>query len=310
METMEAWIAELTWSIFTVHSGQSIINEIDVDPIFSNPYHQSDTMDEQLLAVTSDTASPQEDFDCDLIEQFILSPPHHHLSDFNDDDNNNDDNDGVSFNVQESPPLMKQKKETKKKQAVSSVNTTKRRRQPRQVQDHIMAERKRRELLGQLFISLSTIIPGLKKIDKTTVLGEAIKHMRQLQEKVNVLEEIAAERTVESFVIDYSASGGSSGGGGGADGGGGGSDRSLPAIEVKTATNTVLLRICCDKHNGLLTKLFTELEKHHYLSITNLTVIPFSSFALEVTIVAQMEDGFNRNVNDFVTILQSALRSP
>ncbi|XP_056695790.1 transcription factor bHLH25-like [Spinacia oleracea] len=111
-------------------------------------------------------------------------------------------------------------------------------------------------------------------------------------------------------VHDKTASGGSSGGGGGADGGGGGSDRSLPAIEVKTATNTVLLRICCDKHNGLLTKLFTELEKHHYLSITNLTVIPFSSFALEVTIVAQMEDGFNRNVNDFVTSLRSALRSP
>ncbi|KNA06060.1 hypothetical protein SOVF_184400, partial [Spinacia oleracea] len=244
METMEAWIAEL---------------EIDVDPIFSNPYHQSDTMDEQLLAVTSDTASPQEDFDCDLIEQFILSPPHHHLSDFNDDDNNNDDdNDGVSFNVQESPPLMKQKKETKKKKKKEAVSSgsTKKRRHPRQVQDHIMAERKRRELLSQLFISLSAIVPGLKKIDKTTVLGEAIKHMRQLQEKVKVLEEIAAKRIVESVVIDYSASGGSNGGGGSGDSGdsgdGGYSDRSPPAIEVKTTSNTVLLRICCDKHNGLL----------------------------------------------------------
>jgi hypothetical protein len=32
------------------------------------------------------------------------------------------------------------------------------------VQDHIIAERRRREKINQRFIELSTVIPGLKKV--------------------------------------------------------------------------------------------------------------------------------------------------
>lgn len=38
-------------------------------------------------------------------------------------------------------------------------------RSPVQAQDHVIAERKRREKLGDLFISLSKIVPGLKKVN-------------------------------------------------------------------------------------------------------------------------------------------------
>lgn len=37
-------------------------------------------------------------------------------------------------------------------------------RDPLQAQDHLMAERKRRENLSQLFITLSKVVPGLKKV--------------------------------------------------------------------------------------------------------------------------------------------------
>lgn len=37
-------------------------------------------------------------------------------------------------------------------------------RTPLQAQDHLMAERKRREELRQLFIALSKVVPGLKKV--------------------------------------------------------------------------------------------------------------------------------------------------
>lgn len=37
-------------------------------------------------------------------------------------------------------------------------------RTPLQAQDHVVAERKRRENLTQLFISLSKVVPGLKKV--------------------------------------------------------------------------------------------------------------------------------------------------
>ncbi|KAE8654385.1 hypothetical protein F3Y22_tig00117048pilonHSYRG00151 [Hibiscus syriacus] len=43
-----------------------------------------------------------------------------------------------------------------------------------QTNDTALAERKRREKLSQKFIALSALVPGLKKMDKATVLGDAI----------------------------------------------------------------------------------------------------------------------------------------
>ncbi|KAF7843064.1 nicotiana tabacum ORF protein [Senna tora] len=54
-------------------------------------------------------------------------------------------------------------------------------------------EWKRREKLSQRFIALSALVPGLKKMDKASVLGDAIKYLKQLQEKVKSLEEEEAK---------------------------------------------------------------------------------------------------------------------
>lgn len=43
-------------------------------------------------------------------------------------------------------------------------------RTPIQAQDHVIAERKRRDHLRQLFISLSKIVPGLRKVIGTSLL--------------------------------------------------------------------------------------------------------------------------------------------
>ncbi|RWV98732.1 hypothetical protein GW17_00038402 [Ensete ventricosum] len=81
-------------------------------------------------------------------------------------------------------------------------------------QEHIMAERKRREKLSQRFIELSAIVPGLKKLtksrfmspalgkmDKASVLSDAIKYLKQLQENVKALEDQVAKRNVDSAVL-------------------------------------------------------------------------------------------------------------
>ncbi|RWR84889.1 transcription factor bHLH18-like protein [Cinnamomum micranthum f. kanehirae] len=97
-------------------------------------------------------------------------------------------------------------------------------RPPSHTQDHIIAERKRREKLSQRFIALSAIVPGLKKViflfflptinliffssrfyeyvwDKASVLGDAIKYVKQLQDKVKTMEEQTLKKTVESVVF-------------------------------------------------------------------------------------------------------------
>ncbi|XP_021735821.1 transcription factor bHLH18-like [Chenopodium quinoa] len=315
---MDAWLAELEIDMGTI------------DSLINNPYDEQSVMDmessfeEQLAATFFDTASPQGDIECNVIEQYISSPPIPDISENHDDNNDNinnkndNDNNIVSSNVQERQP-SKTKQKTKK-QAMSTSHAPKRKRQPSQVQDHIIAERKRRELLSQMFISLSAILPGLKKIDKTSILGEAIKHLKELQEKVKVLESEVAKRTVESVVLfkgiandnvsssstveDYGGNGSS--GSSDDDGGNNNSSDSFLEIEVKVLEKTILLRVYCEKRKEILAKLFAEVDKHH-LVITNFSVIPFENLALNITIVAQMERGFNKNVREFATTLRNAL---
>ncbi|CAL9151598.1 unnamed protein product [Musa hybrid cultivar] len=169
--------------------------------------------------------------------------------------------------------------------------------------EHIIAERKRREKLTQRFIALSAVVPGLKKMDKASVLGDAINYLKRLEEKVKMLEDQAAKRTVESAVlvkrsrlrVDVDSSS---------------RDESLdglPQIEAKMSGKTVLVKIHCDNRKGLLVKVLSEIEKLH-LSVANTSAISFVGSSLDITVMAQVEDGFDMMVKDVVTQLSSAFR--
>lgn len=54
------------------------------------------------------------------------------------------------------------------KASPGTKKTSTRTRPPSQTYDHIIAERKRRELLSQRFVALSAIVPGLKKVSTYT----------------------------------------------------------------------------------------------------------------------------------------------
>ncbi|WOK92266.1 transcription factor bHLH18-like [Canna indica] len=175
--------------------------------------------------------------------------------------------------------------------------------------EHIIAERKRREKLSQRFIALSAIVPGLKKMDKASVLGDAIKYLKQLEEKVKSLEEQAAKRTVESAVLvkrsqlcadDDSSS---------CDENFEGQqwNESLPEIEAKMSEKSILIKIHCENGKGVLVKALSEIEKLH-LSVVNTSVIPFAGSSLDITVMAQIEDGFDMTVKDLVKKISSAFR--
>nr|XP_010936244.1 transcription factor bHLH18 [Elaeis guineensis] len=175
-------------------------------------------------------------------------------------------------------------------------------------QDHIIAERKRREKLSQRFIALSAIIPGLKKMDKASVLGDAIKYLKQLQEKVKSLEEQNAKRTVESAVL-VKKSQLSSDDDGSYDENFGGqpSGESLPEIGAKMSEKSVLIKIHCEKSKGILVKALCEIEKLH-LTVINTSVIPFASSLLDITVVAQVDEEFSMTVKELVKKLNSAFK--
>ncbi|CAI0430708.1 unnamed protein product [Linum tenue] len=185
----------------------------------------------------------------------------------------------------------------------SSMATTTR--SPSHAQDHILAERKRREKLSQRFIALSSIVPGLKKMDKASVLGDAIKYVKHLQEKIKQLEEQTKKRTVESVVLvkryhlpaaddddDHSNSSSND-------------DAELPEIEARASERDVMIRIHCEKQPGVLAKVLSEVESLR-LSIVNSSVLPFGNSTLDITIVAQMDGEFSMKVIELVKNLRLA----
>uniref|UniRef100_A0A0E0FET4 BHLH domain-containing protein n=1 Tax=Oryza meridionalis TaxID=40149 RepID=A0A0E0FET4_9ORYZ len=154
---------------------------------------------------------------------------------------------------------------------------------PGYVQDHIIAERRRREKINQRFIELSTVIPGLKKMDKATILGDAVKYVKELQEKVKTLEEEADGGRAAMVVRKSSCSGRQSAGG---DGDGGTTTARMPEMEVRVWERSVLVRVQCGNARGLLVRLLSEVEELR-LAITHTSVMPFPASTVIITITAK-----------------------
>ncbi|KAI3451867.1 hypothetical protein Pfo_008532 [Paulownia fortunei] len=188
------------------------------------------------------------------------------------------------------------------------TNKKRRTRPPSQTYDHIVAERRRREQLSQLFIALSAIVPGLKKTDKTSILGDAIKYLKHLQQRVEILEEKAAKQTMDPLVLVkksqiFVEDEGSS------DEKSGSSDEQVqaPEIEARVVNNNILLRIHCGKQKGVLANLLSKVESLNMV-VVNTNVTPFGSSALDITIIAEMEKEFSLTVKEVATALRAALQ--
>lgn len=174
-------------------------------------------------------------------------------------------------------------------------------------QDHIIAERKRREKLSQRFVALSAILPGLKKVDKASILEQAIKHVKDLKQKVQLLEEEKKSRSQQESVMfvnksqlemeeadhEYSSSDHENNHGSSS------SDGDLPAdIEVRYSdNNSVLIRITCARRNAFMLNIHNEIEKLH-LTIAQSCMMPFGKHAIDVTLVAQMDGSFCMTLKD------------
>ncbi|KAL4582385.1 hypothetical protein LXL04_006932 [Taraxacum kok-saghyz] len=187
-------------------------------------------------------------------------------------------------------------------------------RNPFQAQDHVLAERRRREKLNQHFVSISSLLPNLKKMDKASVLEDASNYIKQLQSRVKELEGLsgAKRKNDEESVISIKRSRLSS-----SDDEYTSSDESnsgestdlcnlSPEIEVRMSGNSVLVRIQCQKNYSSLVKALTQIQNLG-LSIISSSAIPFAKTTLLINIVAQIEDEFCMTATELVKNLQLAI---
>lgn len=122
-------------------------------------------------------------------------------------------------------------------------------------------------------------------MDKASILEQAINHVKELQEKVQLLEEQKKATPQQESVMfvsktqlkmeedEYSSS----------------SAGDLPAdIEVRFSDNRVLIRITCARHNAFVLNILTEIEKLR-LTIIQSCMMPFGKHATDVTVVAKVK---------------------
>ncbi|CDP01402.1 unnamed protein product [Coffea canephora] len=170
---------------------------------------------------------------------------------------------------------------------------------PVRAQDHILAERKRRQKLSSHIAALSAVVPDLKKLDKASVLGGAVKHIKQLDKRVkffekeekkrNQLEELlasamkkprpnndnsssSAENVSNNSSCDHHSS-------------------SSVEVQVTSSGGDMLIKIECKNHEGILLG-FSSLMKRIHLNITSSSFMQFGHGMLFIGAVAQVDEKF------------------
>ncbi|KEH16287.1 basic helix loop helix (bHLH) DNA-binding family protein, partial [Medicago truncatula] len=188
-------------------------------------------------------------------------------------------------------------KESSKNQNVET-KTSQSKRSSAHVKDHIMVERKRREKLGQAFIALATLIPDLKKKDKASVLADTIKHIKELKERLAILEEVGKNTKEDQSMMvcnkpDHCCETESVG------------DGTAIKVAAKVSGKKMLIRIHCQKHDGLLVKVITEIQSFQLLVVNN-RILAFGDSFHDITVIAEIGEGYNLTIKELVRNLRMA----
>ena len=133
------------------------------------------------------------------------------------------------------------------------------------------------------------------QMDKATVLGDAIKHVKELQEQVKLLEEQSKKKSVESVVYveksqlsseeDVSDTSSNSGDGNSYEVS---KTSRSPEVEARVSEKNVLIRVHCEKQKGVLMYILKEIEKLH-LSVINSSSLSFGTSMVDITITAEVQ---------------------
>ncbi|PKA59990.1 Transcription factor bHLH14 [Apostasia shenzhenica] len=81
--------------------------------------------------------------------------------------------------------------------------------------NHVEAERQRREKLNHRFYALRSVVPNVSRMDKASLLADAVSYIKDLRSKIVELEAEVNKRSQKDIAAEQSPVNGGGGGGGG-----------------------------------------------------------------------------------------------